>query len=52
VDPHHFNADPDPTSRFNANPDPYFQVNAILIQLLNKMLRVSDHWFSDPSPPL
>jgi hypothetical protein len=28
VDPHHFNADPDPAFRFNADPDPAFHFNA------------------------
>ncbi len=28
MDPHHFNADPDPAFHFNADPDPIFHFNA------------------------
>ncbi len=34
VDPHHFNADPDPAFHFNADPDPAFHFNADPDQLV------------------
>ncbi len=40
-----FNAEPDPSLLLNADPDPNFHLG---ILLLNKGMRICDHWSMDP----
>ncbi len=52
MDSHHFNAGPDPGPAFhrNADSDPAFPFNAdpVQILLLTKVIRICDHWSTDP----
>ncbi len=48
-DPHHENADPDPSYHFHADPDPTFKFDASpKILLLIKVMGICDRWYTDP----
>jgi hypothetical protein len=50
AEPHHFNADTDPSFHFNADPDPTFNFNADAGRILQlfKGMNICAHWSTDP----